>query len=91
MISQVVASEREVAQTCLFREAGVVGPVVVLSIGRRIRLESGSTEGDRPVVVTIDGMTGILSSARPVKPCMNLAAPSAKAKYICMTDSEQVP
>ncbi len=36
-------------------------------------------------------MAGILSSARPVKPCVNLPAPSGKAKYIYMTDSELVP
>ncbi len=34
---------------------------------------------------------GILSSAEPVKLCMNLPAPSGKAKYSQMTDSEQVP
>ena len=26
-----------------------------------------------------------------MKPCVNLPAPSGKAKYICMTDSELVP
>ena len=34
---------------------------------------------------------GILSRAGPVKSCLNLAAPSAKAKYSWETDSEQVP
>ena len=34
---------------------------------------------------------GILSRAGPVKSCLNLAAPSAKAKYYWETDSEQVP
>ena len=32
----------------------------------------------------------ILSKAGPVKSCLNLAAPSAKAKYYWETDSEQV-
>ena len=35
--------------------------------------------------------SGILSSAGHVKPCMNLAGPSAKAKYSWETDSEPVP
>ena len=32
-----------------------------------------------------------LSSAGHVKPCVNLAGPSAKAKYSRETDSEPVP
>ena len=36
-------------------------------------------------------LIGILSRAGPVKSCLNLAAPSAKAKYSWETDSEQVP
>ena len=32
----------------------------------------------------------ILSKTGPVKSCLNLAAPSAKAKYYWETDSEQV-
>ena len=35
--------------------------------------------------------SGILSSAGHVKPCMNQAGPSAKAKYSWETDSELVP
>jgi hypothetical protein len=35
--------------------------------------------------------SGILSSAGSVKPCVNLPAPSGKAKYSWDTDSELVP
>ena len=35
--------------------------------------------------------SGILSRAGHVKPCLNLAGPSAKAKYSWETDSEPVP
>ena len=35
-------------------------------------------------------MDSILSSAGPVKPCVNLPAPSGKAKYSRETDSEPV-
>ncbi len=36
-------------------------------------------------------MTSILSSAGHEKSCVNLAGPSAKAKYSWETDSEPVP
>ena len=48
-------------------------------------------EGDSPVQVREVIDSGILSSAGHVKPCMNLAGPSAKAKYSWETDSELVP
>ena len=35
--------------------------------------------------------SSILSRAGPEESCLNLAAPSAKAKYYWETDSEQVP
>ena len=44
-------------------------------------LESCSTEGDSPVWVMSVMDSGILSRAGHVKPCLNLAGPSAKAKY----------
>ena len=44
-------------------------------------LESGTIAGDSPVQVKRVIDRGILSSAGHVKPCMNLAGPSAKAKY----------
>ena len=37
------------------------------------------------------GFSSTLSSAGHVKPCMNPAGPSAKAKYSWETDSELVP
>jgi hypothetical protein len=37
--------------------------------------------GDSPVQVNINYFRGILSSAGLEKPCVNLPAPSGKAKY----------
>ena len=54
-------------------------------------LESVAIDGDSPVLVKTVTDSGILSSAGHVKPCMNLAGPSAKAKYSWETDSEPVP
>ena len=48
-------------------------------------------EGDNPVSDIILGLSGILSRAGSETPRLNLAAPSAKAKYSQKTDSEQVP
>ena len=48
-------------------------------------------EGESPVQVSELIDSGILSSAGHVKPCVNLAGPSAKAKYSWETDSELVP
>ena len=48
-------------------------------------------EGDSPVQVKSVNYSGILSSAGHVKPCMNQAGPSVKAKYSWETDSEPVP
>ena len=47
--------------------------------------------GDSPVRVVSVIDSGILSSAGHEKPCVNLAGPSAKAKYSWETDSEPVP
>eukprot|EP00020_Sapocribrum_chincoteaguense_P000512 CAMPEP_0170741286 /NCGR_PEP_ID=MMETSP0437-20130122/6139_1 /TAXON_ID=0 /ORGANISM="Sexangularia sp." /LENGTH=63 /DNA_ID=CAMNT_0011079849 /DNA_START=280 /DNA_END=472 /DNA_ORIENTATION=- len=47
--------------------------------------------GDSPVRARSVKDSGILSSAGHVKPCVNLAGPSAKAKYSWETDSEPVP
>ena len=54
-------------------------------------LERKTKEGDSPVLVSYIINNGILSSAGHVKPCMNQAGPSAKAKYSWETDSELVP
>ena len=44
-------------------------------------LERATVDGDSPVRVKIVIHSGILSSAGHVKPCVNLAGPSVKAKY----------
>ena len=49
--------------------------------GSRSWLESHAIEGDSPVWVRDIIDSGILSRAGHVKPCLNLAGPSAKAKY----------
>ena len=54
-------------------------------------LERAAIDGDSPVWVRSVKDSGILSSAGHVKPCVNLAGPSAKAKYSWETDSEPVP
>lgn len=54
-------------------------------------LESDAIEGDSPVWVINVMDSGILSRAGHVKPCLNSAGPSAKAKYSWETDSEPVP
>ena len=53
-------------------------------------MESAIKEGESPVHKMLYNSISILSRAGPVKPCLNLAAPSAKAKYYWETDSEQV-
>ena len=52
-------------------------------------MESGTIEGDSPVRVK-KVVRCILSKAGPVKPCLNPRAPSRKAKYDWVTDSEPV-
>ena len=54
-------------------------------------MEKSAAEGESPVHEIIYHPSSILSRAGPVKPCLNLAAPSAKAKYSWETDSEPVP
>ena len=53
-------------------------------------MESFNIEGDIPVYEIIKSHRCILSRAGHVKPCLNLAGPSAKAKYSWETDSEPV-
>lgn len=54
-------------------------------------LERGTKEGDSPVDVKQLTPVGILSITGPEKSCENRPAPSGKAKYSSMTDSEPVP
>ena len=92
MITQVVASERVGAQT---------GVVAMQLRGYRTAkfaikknwndLERSIKEGDNPVQVRFYQDSSILSSAGHEKSCVNLAGPSAKAKYSPETDSEPVP
>ena len=74
-----------------YGKIGVVGlRCDSLKYSRRC-LESTTIEGESPVSEILITSSSILSSAGPEKSCMNLAAPSAKAKYSWETDSEQVP
>ena len=59
--------------------------------GERKRLESRAAAGESPLREAMLVPSGILSSAGHVKPCVNPAGPSAKAKYSWETDSEPVP
>ena len=54
-------------------------------------LESRAIAGDSPVGVSWLDVSDYLSSAGPEESCMNLPAPSGKAKYSSDTDSEPVP
>ena len=47
--------------------------------------------GESPLQERVVRCAGILSKAGLEKPCLNSAAPSAKAKYSQETDSEPVP
>ncbi len=92
MIAQVVASERAVAQTIyvVMHRWGYRTAIFGIQMNWN-PLESGIIEGDNPVQVSLYIDSSILSSAGHVKSCMNLAGPSAKAKYSPETDSEPVP
>jgi hypothetical protein len=50
----------------------------------------GAREGESPVSEKNEHLSSTLSRAGPEKPCLNLAAPSAKPKYYRETDSEPV-
>ncbi len=54
-------------------------------------LESAAIAGDSPLSEHTPKSGSILSSAGHVKPRVNPAGPSAKAKYSLETDSEPVP
>ncbi len=57
----------------------------------KLTLESSAKEGDSPVDVSQLILAVFLSTTGPEKPCGKLPAPSGKAKYSSMTDSEPVP
>ena len=54
-------------------------------------LENNAIEGDSPVRVRQVILARSLSTTGSEKPCGKLPAPSGKAKYSLMTDSEPVP
>jgi hypothetical protein len=54
-------------------------------------MERPTVEGESPVDETQLLPNSILSRAGPEKSCLNLPAPSGKAKYYRETDSEPVP
>ena len=54
-------------------------------------MEKTIIEGDNPVHDFLIKLISILSSAGHEESCVNLAGPSAKAKYSPETDSEPVP
>ena len=54
-------------------------------------IERPAKEGASPVDESCEDPSGILSTARHVKPCRNLPGPPGKAKYSLVTDSEPVP
>jgi hypothetical protein len=54
-------------------------------------MERGTVGGESPVGENVLTPSSILSRAGLEKPCLNLAAPSAKPKYYRETDSEPVP
>ena len=57
----------------------------------KLSLESSAKEGDSPVSVRQMILAMSLSTTGSEKPCGKLPAPSGKAKYSLMTDSEPVP
>ena len=54
-------------------------------------LEKHTIEGESPVYERKVEISGIQSSTRHEKSCMNERGPSRKAKYYLVTDSELVP
>lgn len=81
VIPEVVASEPGQAQTgAVYGSAGVVGPPSAL-VSNLNRMGRRAIERESRVRVNGTKVGGILSRWGPVKPPLNLAAPSAKAKY----------
>ena len=69
-----------------------VSPTVTNSHLNRTRLEKRTTEGESPVGEKVWTVAVLFpSTTGHGKPCGNLARPWVKAKYVLVTDSEQVP
>ena len=82
MIPQVAASESGAAQTgCVTARPGLKDRDTALSDDNGTRLERRAVERESRVHEIVCWHSGILSRAGPEKPCLKLAAPSAKAKY----------
>ena len=82
VIPQVAASERGGAQTeAVEAAAGLKDRDTALSDDNGTRLERRAVERESRVHEIACRHSGILSRAGPEKPCLKLAAPSAKAKY----------
>ena len=82
MIPQVAASERGGAQTVsVTAQAGLWDQDVAARHFRGTGLESPAVDRDSRVLDKVSAPTGIPSRAGLEKPCLNPAAPSAKAKY----------
>ena len=92
MIPSVAASERGTAKpgACSLGLWDVSHGVTKEPVKRR-GLERPAKEGKSPVIESLFPPRRIPSSAGHVKPRMNPAGPSAKAKYFLATDSEAVP
>ncbi len=91
MIPSVAASERGLAQTSERAHWGCGTLDKGVDHARRSGLEQPTIGGKSPVVESVVAPEWIPSSAGHVKPRMNPAGPSAKAKYSLATDSEPVP
>ena len=74
-----------------FGYVGVVGPALWITRRNRSCLESSAREGESPVGVSQLILVVSLSTTGPEKSRRKLPAPSGKAKYSLMTDSEPVP
>ena len=82
VIPQVAASERGGAQTGgVTAPSGLKDHETADTLARRTILESMAEEHESCVSGSECAPSGILSRAGPEKPCLNPAAPSAKAKY----------
>ena len=82
VIPQVAASERGGAQTEAVEAAtGLKDRDTAQADDNGTRLERRAVERESRVHEIACRHSGILSRAGPEKPCLKLAAPSAKAKY----------
>ena len=92
MIPRVAASESGEAQThCVTARWGLKDSDVADALARGTALERAAVGRESRVPESECAPSWILSRAGPEKPCLNPAAPSAKAEYSRETDSGPVP